>query len=168
MERATRIAPRRPWALALLLVGCEDLDAPEPFGQLDRPYFDCQVQPVLTKLCSGFACHGDPARYYTLFTRNRLRYGGTEEERGSTTRPIERDYNFTSSLGYVDFADPDQSLLLTKPLDEAAGGAFHRGAEIFGGGDVFTSRDDREFKKLAEWVHGASDEPDCVEPGSDL
>jgi hypothetical protein len=155
-------------ALALCLVGCDDLAAPEPFGALDRPYFDCQVQPVLTKLCAGLACHGDAGRYYTLFTRNRLRYGVTEEERGSTLQPLERDYNFTSSLAYVDFRSPDESLLLMKPLDEAAGGYFHRGAEIFAGGDVFASRDDRELEKLAEWVRGATAEPDCIEPGSNL
>lgn len=156
-------------SLALLLGGgCKKLDGSAPFAPLDRPFFDCKVQSVVTKLCSGFACHGDAARYYTVFARNRLRFGGTEDDRGATMKQIERDFDFNAARIYVDLEDRANSQLLMKPLEEAAGGSFHRGAEIFAKGDVFASRDDPDFKVLQDWiVNGATEQPDCIEPGSD-
>lgn len=147
----------------LMLCGCQKLTKPAPLEPLDRPYFDCKVTDVLTKTCSGFRCHGDAARYYTVFTRNRLRFGGTEEDRGAPLREIESSFNYTATLVHVDPADPDNSLLLLKPLEQDAGGYFHRGAEIFDGGDVFVDREDRDFKVLADWVNGATEDPSCRE-----
>lgn len=158
---------RVTYLMVLALAGCQDLTETAAFAPLDRPFFDCRVQPVLTKTCAGFACHGDAARYFTTFTRNRLRYGGTEDERNAQMRTIERDFNYTSALAEVDADDPEQSLLLLKPLAEGGGGYFHRGAEIFGKGDVFADREDRDFLVLSDWVNGATEDPSCVEPGSE-
>lgn len=146
-----------------LLAGCQNLTEPAPFQPLDRAFFDCEVTNVITKTCSGFQCHGDATRYYTIFTRNRLRFGGTEEERGIQLRPIESEFNYNATLAYVDSEEPERSLLLLKPLEQSAGGYFHRGAEIFGGGDVFRDREDRDFLVLHDWVNGATADPSCRE-----
>jgi hypothetical protein len=158
-------------ALGALAVaaGCmADLDEPSPPTSLDAAYFRCRVQPVLTKSCSAFLCHGDPERYFRVYARNRLRVGGTEATRNRKLDEGERAFNFASALGFVDAASPASSLLLMKPLDENGGGYYHGGATEFGQGDVFATRNDADFKILAAWVNGQKEDPTCVEPGSDL
>jgi len=145
--------------------GIED-PAPEP--KLDEAYFRCKVQPKLTKSCAAFACHGSGDRYFRLYARNRLRDGGTEAERNALLRDSERAHNFASARAFVDAAQLDQSLLLMKPLDQAAGGFYHGGATEFGKGDVYLTRDDPDFKILVAWVNGQTEDPSCIEPGSNL
>jgi len=155
-------------ALFTLLLGCRsDLTEPAPLPSLDEAYFRCRVQPVLTKSCGALACHGDAKRYFRLFARNRLRYGTTEEERNTFMKAEERAFNFNAARAMVDASDPGASLLLLKPLEQAAGGYYH-GATLLGTSDVFPNRDDPDYKTLAAWVNGAKEDPACIEPGSDL
>jgi hypothetical protein len=51
-----------------------------------------------------------------------------------------------------------------KPLDETGGGYFHRGATLFGKGNVFLTRDDDDYKLLQKWAHGTrwQDDPKCA------
>jgi hypothetical protein len=158
---------RQLWPVALLLCACQSgLDQPQPLPVLDEPYFRCKVQPILTKDCATFACHGDGRRYFRLFARERLRLGGTEATRLSPLSSDERASNFDAARGMVDAKNPSQSLLLLKPLEQAAGGYYHRGALIFNGGNVFADPTDPDFKTLSAWVNGATADPACVEPGS--
>jgi hypothetical protein len=160
---------RRFAVAALLLAACQSgLDQAHPLPVLDEPYFRCNVQPILTQDCGAFACHGDGRRYFRLFGRERLRLGGTEATRSSALTADERASNFDNARGMVDAKNPAASLLLLKPLEQAAGGYYHRGALIFNGGNVFADTSDPDFKKLAAWVNGAVDDPACIEPGSML
>jgi hypothetical protein len=153
---------KRALVMALALVACQGgLQDPKPLVQLDEPYFRCKVQPILTKSCAAFACHGDARRFFHVFARNRLRLQGTERDRNAPLSDVERAANFEAARAVV---DGDASLLLTKPLE---GAAFHRGAEIFGGGNVFANTDDEDFKKVRAWIQGAKEDTSCVEPGSD-
>lgn len=162
--------------LSLSLAACQpDFNVAVSPATLDEPYFRCRVQPVLTKTCGMFACHGADgtsgtnARYFRLYGRSRLRFAGTTEAaRNSTMTAQERTANFVAARALVDTQNPDQSLLLMKPLDQSAGGWFHRGAELYGQGDVFLSVDDPDFRVLSAWVHGGKDDPTCIEPGSNL
>lgn len=156
--------------LAILLsggcqAGLEDGLAPAP---LDEPFFRCRVQPVLTQSCAAFACHGDARRFLRVFARNRLRLGGTEADRNAFLSEGERGHNYAAASALVVPGRPDESLLLRKPLDERAGGYFHQGAHIFGGGDVFLDREDSDYQVIAQWIEGATEDPSCIEPGSDL
>ena len=160
---------RRAALLALCLLGCQSgLDATRPPPALDEPYFRCKVQPVLAKSCAMFACHGDGRRFFRVFARNRLRLGGVEKDRNGLLRPEERSANLAAARAMVDPDAPARSLLLLKPLESSAGGEFHRGATLYGAGNVFPSRDDPDFKVLDSWVHGATEDASCIEPGSDL
>lgn len=156
-------------ALGALAAACQkDLDAPLPPAAVDRPFFDCRVQPVLTQYCGALACHGAAGRYFKVFARNRLRLEGDETQRNAFLRPAERDHNFNAARAFVDPADPPRSLLLQKPLEQAAGGAFHVGATLYRGGDVFATADDPDYQVLAQWAAGATEDPTCQEPGSNL
>ncbi|HEX7477651.1 MAG TPA: hypothetical protein VF331_07580 [Polyangiales bacterium] len=130
---------------------------------LDERYFICNVQPVLTQSCAMFRCHGDGTRYLRIFARNRLRYGGTEAERNTVIRPDELRMNYLAASAMVHPRKPDESFLLRKPLDQKSGGYFHRGATIFGMGNVFLDREDPQYKTLEAWVMGATwqDDPAC-------
>lgn len=154
---------------SLSLGGCVSpgLDAPGQVAELDRAYFDCRVQPVLTKYCATFACHGDGRRFLRVYARNRLRLGGDERQRNAFMRPSERAANFVAAGAMVDPDDPEQSLLLLKPLQQAAGGYYHGGETAYGAGDVFADVDDTDYQVLVSWVGGERAEPDCIEPGSD-
>jgi hypothetical protein len=160
---------RLPLPLAILLLGgCQSgLEDPRPLPALDEAFFRCRAQPVLVKNCAAFACHGDARRYLRLFARNRLRLAGQEPERNALLRDEERASNFAAARAFVDPDAPEESLLLLKPLDQAIGGYYHGGATLFGKGDVFTSKDDPDYKVLLSWVQGAKEDPACVEPGSD-
>jgi hypothetical protein len=163
-------------ALALVASGCQSsLDAPSPLPALDEPYFRCHVQPVLTKSCAAFACHGDAHRYLHLYARNRMRLlpagldrVGAEQLRNAKLSDDERLANFDAARAFIDTTSADASWLLRKPLEESAGGYYHRGALVFNQGNVFGSKDDPDLKILSNWAHGAT-EPNtaCVEPGSD-
>ena len=158
----------RALVVLLLMAGCQRLDEPQPLQGLDEPFFRCNVQPVLTKSCASLRCHGDGNRYYKIFTRNRLRYGLGEDRRNATLQEIERAYNFNASIAQVDLDEPLESLLLLKPLDQAGGGYYHGGAVEYEKGDVFLSRDEPDFQTLQAWVTGMTEDPTCIEPGSNL
>lgn len=152
----------------MLLFGCQgDLGQGAQPVALDEAYFRCDVQPVLTKSCAAFACHGDARRYFHVFSRNRLRAQGEEQDRNAPLTETERASNFEAARAMVDASHPEASWLLMKPLDMSGGGYFHRGGEIFGGGNVFSTKDDPDFQVLDAWTKGKTADPACVEPGSD-
>jgi hypothetical protein len=150
------------------LTACDGtLSEQKSLASLDEPYFRCKVQPVLTKSCSAFACHGDGKRFFRVFARNRLRAQGAEKDRNAPLTDVERAANFEAARAFVDEGTIEDSLLLVKPLDIAGGRRFHRGREIYGAGDVFADRNDPDFKTLLTWIQGAKESPTCLEPGSD-
>jgi hypothetical protein len=157
------------WIAMLWIGGCVqgDLTASKAPAALDRAYFDCKVQPVLTKSCAMFVCHGDGRRFFRIYARNRLRLGGAERDRNAFLRADEREANYLAARAMVDAEDSSQSLLLLKPLQESAGGYFHGGETKYGAGDVFATTDDADYAVLKAWVDGATDDPSCIEPGSD-
>jgi hypothetical protein len=148
--------------------GCQGgLEDARSLPALDEPYFRCRVQPVLTKSCASFTCHGDAKRFFHVFARNRLRLSGTEKDRNAPLSPPEHTANFDAARAFVEETSRDESLLLTKPLDVVAGGSFHRGATLFAAGNVFTDKKDPDYQTLADWVAGGKEDAACVEPGSD-
>jgi hypothetical protein len=156
-------------AIIVALGACQsNLDATREVAALDRPYFDCKVQPVLTKYCGQLACHGDAGRFFRVYARNRFRDGGDEMQREIALRTSERDHNYAAASAFVDLAHPAESLLVQKPLDQSAGGRFHVGETLFARGNVFATRDDPDYQILEQWIAGATEDPTCMEPGSNL
>lgn len=155
-------------ALGAAATGCQGgLTDAAPLPELDRAYFDCRVQPVLTKSCGAFACHGDDRRYLRLYGRNRLRLELPESQRNAFMTADERDANYNAARAFVQAGSPDTSWLLLKPLEMSQGGYFHGGEELFKRGNVFFDKEDKDYKTLADWTNGAKEDPTCIEPGSD-
>lgn len=148
--------------LGLSLVACVEQQA-QPLPQLDPEFFRCNVQPIVDARCSMLACHGDIRRPFHAFTRNRMRLVGSNVQRNLPLSAEELDLNMKSALGFVDEERHAESWLLLKPLDADAGGYFHRGKEIFVGGDVWLDTEDPEYQTLLTWISGGTD-PGCLDP----
>jgi len=111
---------------------------------LDFEVFKARVEPVFLKKRPGHArcvaCHVDAA---TAFRLQKLPPGAamwTEEQSRK---------NFEVASRLVTPGDPASSRLLKHPLAPDAGGdVFH------GGGHQFASKEDPEYKAIAEWIRG--------------
>jgi hypothetical protein len=138
-----------------------------PLPALDEPYFRCHVQPVLTKNCATYACHGSSDRAFRVYARNRLRFGISDiSQINAPLSDEERALNLEAARAFVDVGAAAQSFLLKKPLETSAGGYYH-GATRLGTSNVFSSVKDAEYQILASWVNGAVEaNSQCIEPGS--
>lgn len=150
------------WLPLVLLLGCLDNGA-VVVGALDEDYFRCRVEPVLIERCAFFACHGDGDRFFVVYGPNRLRFELDEDDRGLATTELETAKNYLAALVLAQsvegYGDP---LLVSKPLGEALGGAYHEGAQLYGAGDVFETADDPDLATLRAWLSGEREDPSCV------
>ena len=139
---------RTSYRLALLLVGaallggCETASPTDPTapvgGQefvVDKAAFIATVYPLFTsKGCDNTACHG----------------GGI---RGSfQLSPFDdknADFDFEQTTWQLNPLAPETSALLTKPLDEAAGGAAHTAASAQYG---FMTTSDPDYQAILAWI----------------
>lgn len=111
---------------------------------LDYEFFKRRVEPIFLKKRAGHArCYVCHQLSNNAFRLEKLSAGGafwTEEQ-------SRRNFETVSSL--VVAGDPGSSRLLKQPLAPQAGGnAYHSG------GWQFASRDDPDWKTLAQWVAG--------------
>jgi hypothetical protein len=110
---------------------------------LDFAFYKTKVEPVFLKKRPGHArcvaCHVDADTAFKL-----------QPLEGSSTWTDEQSMkNFQMVSRLVVPGDPASSRLLTHTLAPAAGGdKFH------GGGRQFGSRDDPDWKTIADWIRG--------------
>jgi hypothetical protein len=145
-----------PWWL-----GCvqPDLEAGSSLAALDSDYFRCEVEPVLVKRCAFGACHGSERRPFRIYAPSRLRVGAANT---ASLTEDEHQANFDMARGFASDVD-GEPLLELKPLSTEAGGYFHRGAEIFAGGDSFASTEDHGYQVIVDWARdGATAPSDCT------
>ena len=152
----------RALVLALALAACTaGLEDPAPTPELDRPFFRCNVQPVLAARCAFGACHATTLRPLRLYAVGRMRLGIGWDRLGEPLTTAELDANYEVSRGLV-AAVPAESLLLAKALDTRAGGLYHRAQDLFGDDDVFLSTADPGYVRIAAWMTGATAPSDCT------
>lgn len=146
------------------LAGCVDqLDAPAPAGALDRDYFRCNVQPVLAARCAFPACHGSVRRPLALYAPGRERYAVGWDRPTEPITQVELDANFGIASGFTTTSATGEAWLLAKPLATTAGGYYHRGADLYGGSDVFLAKTDPGYQLIAGWIAGATAPATCTE-----
>jgi hypothetical protein len=112
-------------------------------SSLDFEFFKTRVQPIFLAKRPGHArcyvCHSTG----TPFRLQRLAPGA------STWNEEQSHRNFEAAQREVVPGDPQASRLLIHPLAEEAGGdTFHSGGKHWG------SRNDSEWRAMAEWVRG--------------
>lgn len=113
--------------------------------ELDFEYFKNEVQPIFLAKREGnvrcIQCHTRSSNLRLQPLAEHALFWTDEQSR----------LNFESASALVIPGDIDNSRLLRHPLATAAGGdAFH------GGGSHFHSKDDAEWRILADWVAGAT------------
>jgi len=136
-------------ALAIVLVAA--LDAPWIFPAsaqspgLDYDAFKARVEPIFLKKRAGhvrcYVCHAESNNAFKL---EQLAAGAKAWNEEQSRR------NFATISTLVNPGDPDTSRLLMHPLaPEAGGDVFHSG------GRQFATKDDPDYKTLAQWISGA-------------
>jgi hypothetical protein len=112
---------------------------------LDLPTFRDRVQPIFLNKRAGLArcyvCHSQG----TPFRLQRLPEGR------ATFNEEETRKNFDAIQRLVSPGKPEASRLLLMPLAHEAGGT-----EFHPGGKRWSSKDDPEWKELAQWIRNAS------------
>lgn len=129
-------------AMSVLLQG---IASPAAAQSLDYGFFKARVEPIfLAKRPDHvrcYVCHAE--RSNNSFRLEKISPGN----KFWTEAQSRRNFEVVSHL--VAAGDPGKSLLLLQPLaPEAGGNAYHTG------GRQFASKNDREWKILAQWVSG--------------
>jgi hypothetical protein len=111
---------------------------------LDYDFFKSRVEPIFLKKRPGHArCYVCHANSNNAFRLQKLSPGSSAWSEEQSQR------NFQRVSVLVVAGDPDKSKLLLQPLAPEAGGlAFHSG------GRQFASKNDPDWKILAQWVLG--------------
>jgi len=112
---------------------------------LDYTAFKARVEPIFLKKRAGhvrcYVCHADSNNALKLVP---LSPGAKAWDEEQSRR------NFATVSMLVTVGDPDASRLLQHPLaPEAGGDVFHSG------GRQFASKDDPDYRALAQWINGA-------------
>lgn len=134
-------------AVTVLVYG---IASPAAAQSLDYEFFKARVEPIFLKKRPGhvrcYVCHAD--RSNNSFRLEKIPRG----EKFWTDEQSRRNFEAVSRL--VVPGDPAKSLLLLQPLaPEAGGNAYHTG------GRQFASKNDPEWKILAQWASGQTVRP---------
>jgi hypothetical protein len=151
VTRARAAAAAALAALAALASACVvDLPPPEPLPEGDVTEFARTVQPVLDLRCADPSCHARADRPLALYSKGRHR---RDPARTFLDEPLDAEELAANARAVAAFAleiapedGPDGCLVLRKPLALAAGGCGHAG------GEIFSSRDDREYRAVRAWL----------------
>ena len=123
-------------------LGAASASAAEP--ALDYEVFKTRVEPIFLKKRIGhvrcYVCHSESNNAFKLEKLPDGKTFWTEEQ-------SRRNFEVVSKL--VVPGNPDSSMLLVRPLAPEAGGhAYHQG------GRQFATKNDPEWKIVAQWVNG--------------
>ena len=109
-----------------------------------------QAYEVLLRDCAFVECHGASGRFLRVVGPGRVRLS-QESSVFAPATPDELALTYDRVLAQIDAQDPLSSDLLRKPLAEAAGGAGHRGLDVYGR-DVYASPQDASYQILQQFV----------------
>lgn len=110
----------------------------------DRDAFVATVQPIVAERCANPSCHGRLERPLALYAPMRFRLDPTRTHIDEPLTAREVDHNFWASAFLSTEAErAEESLFLAKPLAQIR---YH------GGGAIFDSAEDAEYRALLVWV----------------
>ena len=159
MTNRTRIDIRVLAMLGLALAACGEPG--EGWQEPDHTFRDFQVVlPVLQRDCGFHTCHGSEERFFRIYGPGRARLDETSLAFDGMTGAEASD-SFTLTLSMIDAQNPEESLLLRKPLAVEAGGAAHEGVDRFGR-DVYRSVDDEGYRAIERFVLGVDAEEEAA------
>lgn len=124
----------------------------------DEAVFNTQTYDVLLRDCGFVECHGREGRFLRVFGPGRARLYEIDYSDPTAEGRRQMDEKLASyrSARAVIYPDrPEESDLLRKPLDVAAGGAGHKGTDVYGR-DVYPDRDDPNFMILEAFAKSAA------------
>ena len=132
---------------ALATLAAPAASAAEP--ALDYAFFKARVEPIFLKK------RADHVRCYVCHSEGNNAFKLQKLEHGSKTWSEEQSrQNFDSASRLVVPGDPGNSRLLLQPLaPEAGGNPYHSG------GRQFATKNDPDWKILAQWVSGRTAAP---------
>lgn len=140
-------------ALAIVIAaGC----AAEPVQELEIPsadptVFKDRVYPILLRDCGFTTCHGDRQRFFSVFGPGRVRLDPNTAIYDPVT-PYELALAYTRARSMLVAPDgPATSLFLRKPIPLEAGGAGHKGDDVWGA-PVYDGTDDASYTELYSWA----------------
>jgi len=143
----------RAWLAAIALgAGCAlDVPPPRPLPAGDLAMFAARAQPVLDRACATAGCHGRAERPLALYSPGNRRL---DPARTFLIEPLTAAELLANARAIDAFAlEPlrdelpiHDCLVLRKPLAVSAGGAGHEG------GELFPSRDDRDYQALYAYL----------------
>jgi hypothetical protein len=144
----TEISVRLTIALAAALLFADLPVVASKAPTLDYEFFKTKVEPIFLKKREGhtrcYVCHEESNNAFRLEKLPAVATFWTEEQSRK---------NFDAVSALVAPGDPADSRLLLQPLAPEAGGAtFHSG------GRQFASKEDPDWKTLAQWVAGGAAE----------
>lgn len=108
---------------------CDLLPNGDPQNRADGLYYEQfanEINGSLSQSCGSSGCHGTPMNGFWLQSSN---------------DPCAVPANFLMIQAYINFANPDESLVLTAPYDPD-----HEGS------DIYTGRSDQRFIDLRNWI----------------
>lgn len=136
-------------------------ETPEQRGQLPVPdgvEFVTEVYPLLLRDCAFSNCHGSHERFLEVYGPGRTRL---DPELGQddpmTLDEVLHSYDRARSM-LASSADPQEALLVRKPLELRAGGQTHHGVDAFGR-NVFSSKQSRGYGILLRWARSSGSAP---------
>ena len=135
---------------AMLGSACGYDQGTDSLERFDPDVYARDVQPIFEARCATLDCHGDPGRPLRLFAETGLRM--RDDLRDLPITADELLANVGAAEGVDPGAQPARSLILRKPLAEAAGGVQHEG------GDLWLDRNEAQVVCVEAWLAGESDE----------
>ena len=141
--------------LAALWPGCAGGADDATIASPNRAAFDTQVWPILVRDCGFSACHGSEQRFFRVVGPGHERLDSAVQFSAPVTQ-VELQLSYDRARSMINAQDPGRSLLLLKPLAQAAGGVGHEGTDGFGR-NVYQRVDDPNYQVLVQWA--VSQEP---------
>lgn len=122
-----------------------------------------EVFPLLLRDCAFVACHGAEHRFLQLYGPGRVRLDPKLSKPDDPVTLAEVQHSYDRARSMLATADRiEETLLISKPLEPAAGGQGHKGVDDFGR-NLFASTRDQGYVLLLDWARSKGAPPTAAQ-----